>query len=149
MNISLLLIIGLIILLILISRLNFMASDPTQVFLSQTTDVRNVISSVLNDPEYQILINNVPGQKTYNISGNPPTLIPEIIQGDTSKIDPLKNTFPQLLYQSNELINALNNFISMAKNTTGVYTPEKLNSFLVYYNNMLGNITLIKNYLEK
>jgi hypothetical protein len=126
-----------------------MIADPTQVYLSETTNVRNTIAEILNDPNYRILIENVPGQKIYIISGNPPGLTPEIIKGDTSKVDSLKNNFPKLLEQTNELINNLNDFMGLAKDSSGVYTPEKLNAFMVYYNNMLNNITLIKNYLEK
>jgi len=149
MNISLLLIITLVLLLFLNFKLKFMVSDPTELYLSQTTDLRNKIGSIINDPDYQILINSVPGQKNYTISGDPPTLTPFITDGDTSKVDSLKDDFPALLAETNELINSLNNYISIAKESQGVYTPEKLNAFLVYYNNMLNNIIVIKKYLEK
>lgn len=146
---TLLLIIVLIALLFLNYKLKFTMSDPTEVYLTQTNYVRNVIGNILNDPDYRILIENVPGQKIYSISGDPPTLTPEIIKGDTSKVDNIKNLFPKLLDQTNKLITSLHNYISVAKDSTGVYTPHKLNAFLVYYNNMLSNIILIKNYLEK
>jgi hypothetical protein len=149
MNISLLLIILLIVLLVLNFKIKFMAEDPTQMYLSQTNDIRNTISGILNDPDYRILIENVPGQKIYIISGDPPSLTPEIIKGDTSKVESLENIFPKLLGQTNELIDNLNDFIELAEDSTGVYTSEKLNAFMVYYKNMLNNITLIKNYLEK
>jgi hypothetical protein len=149
MNISLLLIIALALLLFLNFKLRFMVSDPTELYLSKTSELRNKIGSIINDPDYQILINSVPGQKNYSIKGDPPTLTPFIIEGDISKVETLREDFFSLRKDTDELIDALNNYISIAKESQGVYTPEKLDAFLVYYNNMLNNIILIKKYLEK
>jgi len=147
MNISLIIIV-IIILILLNFKVLFTSSNPTQDYLNAIKNDQNVISNIISDPNFSILINNVPGQNIFNIAGNPPTVSQIIIPGNPDKVNVLKNKFSQLLLQADQLISAINDYIAIAQNTTGVYTPEKLNAFNLYYKNMLNNIQIIKKYIK-
>jgi len=150
MNISLLIIVLFVILLLLANgKILFTQTGPEQDYLNETKDLQNVIGTILNDTNYKILMDNVPGQKIYNIVGNPPTLESSILQGDPSKVEEISSKFPELLEKTNKLIDSLTQFILIAENTNGVYTPEKMKTFVVYYTNVLNNAIIIKKYLEK
>ena len=125
---------------------SFTTANPIG-FLNQTNDVRTTIQSILSDPGYLVLINNVPGQTIFNITGgNHPTLAKSILQGNEDLVKNLKGN-KKLINQTDTLIDALNNYISITQNTVDVYTPDKKAAFMVYYNNMLKNIQIIKNYI--
>ena len=135
-----------IILLILKSKLLFTSTDPTKQFLSDTLNDRTIISNILSDSEFMLLVNNVPGQTVFNISGDPPVLSKTISEGNVTKLNGLN--FSKLFSKCDEIILAINNYISKAQNST-IYTPERLNAFVLYYENMVNNVNIIKNYILK
>ena len=116
-------------------------------YLDDTKSVRDTIKDIITNPDYAVLINNVPGQTIFDITGDPPTVTKNILEGDTSKLTDINRT--ELITLTNNLITALNTFISIASNASSdVYTPEKLQTFLIYYKNMLNNTQIIFDYLN-
>jgi len=120
-------------------------SKNTQEFLKNTLIDRTIISDVLSDENFVFLMNNVPGQTVFNISGTPPVVSKTITQVNPEKIKDLP--FSKLIGLCDKIISAINNYILTAKNTNGVYTKERLDAFLIYYENMVNNIIIIKNYI--
>jgi hypothetical protein len=135
-----------IIILLLNGKLFFTSSDPTQQFLSDTLNDRTIISNILSDSEFMLLVNNVPGQTVFNISGDPPVLSKTISEGNVTKLNSSKLNFSKLSSKCDEIILAINNYISKAQNST-IYTPERLKAFELYYENMVNNISIIRNYI--
>ena len=140
-------IITLIILFILKFKILFTSSDPKQQFLNDTLNDRTIISNILSDSNFEILVNNVPGQTVFNIAGDPPTLTKTISEGNPQKIN-LNVNLNKLNEKCDQIISAINNYILIAQNSIGVYTPERLDAFVLYYQNMVNNINIIKNYIN-
>lgn len=129
----------------LLSKNSFQEDTTQQQFLNSTLKDRTTMSEILSDPDFVLLMNNVPGQTVFNISGNPPVIKKSVTQGNPDKIKGLP--FSKLIESCDKIIDAINNYISIAKNTEGVYTLERLEAFMLYYRNMINNIIIIKNYI--
>ena len=121
--------------------------ELTKKYLDDTLDVRKKIHIIINDPQFKEVLKYTPGLSEFKMSGDPPSISVLKTQGDPTKISKLDTT--KLLVKANDLIDLVNEYIKLAQATTDVYKPAKLKSFNVYYQNMLNNIKIIKEYLEK
>ena len=138
-----------VIIILFKAKIFFTSSDPTQQFLSDTLNDRTIIANILSDAEFIILMNNVPGPTVFNISGDPPVLTTTVIEGNHEILTGLKLSklkLSKLSSKCDELILAINNYISKAQNST-IYTPDRLKAFELYYENMVNNINRIKQYI--
>jgi hypothetical protein len=144
--ITVLIILSLLILLIFL--LNNSQLTPLQTeFTNKIKPLTDKLNKILNDPDYNEIKDLVPGLITYTINKQI-SITPVTSKGDLNKLNELKSKWPSVLEKCKELVLLLEHFIKLAENSVGVYTPEQLKVFVVYYNNIINNTSKIINYIS-
>ena len=106
----------------------------------------DVITNVINNKDYKILIENVPGINNLELTSDQKHVEQIINKGDTSK---LKNhDFSKVLELIKNTIPVIDLLIIYASES-GIYTKIRLQAFRTYYLVMKNNNNLIINYFGK
>jgi hypothetical protein len=141
-----LIILSLLILLFFLSKNSQLTPLQTE-FTNKIKPLTDRLNILLNDPDYIKFKELVPGIITYTINKKI-TITPVTSEGDLNKLNELRDKWPSVLKKCKELIILLEQLIKLAENSVGVYSPEQLKVFVVYYTNFINNTSKIIKYIS-